>query len=122
MNKFTYILLISIISILACSGNDNVVITDRDVIHPILNMEVVKVPSEGTVIELSDDADIKKKGKNEYSKIMLETIVSEDDIIWLKKGSEVKISFEDGSYILNEPPAKDLFITFDLINSDNMPK
>ena len=112
----------SVVSILACNGNNNVVITDRDVVHPILKMEVVEIPSEGTVTRISDDAEIKKKGKNEYNKIRIETIVNEDDIIWIKNDSEVKISFGDGSNILNEPSAKDIFITFYLKSVDNMPK
>ncbi len=98
------------------------IMTGRDVINPILNMEVVEIPSEGTVTWVSGDAEIKKNGNNEYSKIVNETVVSENDIIWLKKDSEVRLSFKDGSYLLNEPPARDVFITFDLKNYDNVSK
>jgi hypothetical protein len=119
MTKYFIISLILIATILAFDGINDVVIADRDAVYPILNMELVEIPSEGTIAWIKGDAEIKKKGKKEYSKIRIETVVGEGDILWLKKDSEVKITFEDGSYILNEPPSTDIYITFRIKNNDN---
>ncbi|MBI5589477.1 MAG: hypothetical protein HY881_03230 [Deltaproteobacteria bacterium] len=92
------------------------------VVHPILRMEVVEIPSEGKVCWLQGDAEIKKKEINKYRKIEIGTIVGEDDILRLKRGCVTRIEFGDGSQIINEPQDKDIYITFEFVKTNNVPK
>lgn len=122
MKNYINILLLLLVSIIACAGKDYVVVTGDGLIHPMLKMEVVEIPSKGTVICINGEAEIKKDGTNEYVPVEMDTSINENDIVWLKKKAEVKIVFKDGSFILNEPQAKDVFITFNMANTDKMPK
>ncbi|MCX5880588.1 MAG: hypothetical protein NTU74_01880 [Deltaproteobacteria bacterium] len=92
------------------------------VVHPILHMEVVEIPSEGKVFWVQGDAEIKKKEVNEYRKIEIGTIVGEDDILRLKGGCITRIEFGDGSQIINELQDKDSYITFEFVNVNSAPK
>ncbi len=66
MKNYINILLFLSVSIIACAGKDYVVVTGDGLIHPILKMEVVDIPSTGTVTCINGDAEIKKDGINEY--------------------------------------------------------
>jgi hypothetical protein len=92
------------------------------VVHPILNMEVVKIPGETKVISISGDAELKKHQIKDYRKVGIGTIVGEDDILWVKKGRITRIEFDDGSFIINDQPEKDVFIIFEVIKTINRPK
>ena len=97
-------------------------VQSHQAISPILNLEVVNIPSKGKVVSVTGDAELKKDNINEYKKVIVGTTVNENDILWLKKESTVKIEFTDGSYILNEKHEKDIFITFEVIKSINSKK
>ncbi|MEW6585489.1 MAG: hypothetical protein AB1442_07720 [Nitrospirota bacterium] len=82
-------------------------------VRPILNMEVVEIPSAGKVAYLEGDVEILKKERiTGYEKVAVGTIAGEDDILWMKPGCRLKIEFEDGSYISNEKQGKEVFATF----------
>ena len=91
--------------------------------HPILNMEVVEIPSQGKVILIDGDAEILKKERSTgYQLVEIGTILGEADILWMKPGCIAKIEFEDGSYILNEKIEKEVFITFEFVKTKEVPK
>lgn len=122
MKKYLVIPCILIISILAYAEEGKITIYDDNTVHPILNMEVVEIPAEGKVTEIIGDAGLKKNGMNEYTKIEIGSAIGEDDILWIEKDATIKILFDDGSYILNEPQDKDVFVTFELNHSIKLPK
>jgi len=82
-------------------------------------MEVVQIPSPGKVYWLEGDADIKKDNADHYTRVTLNTVINENDILWLKKGALVTITFDNGSYIKNDPLSKDAFFTFEIVLTNN---
>lgn len=85
-------------------------------------MEIIEIPSQGKVVLVKGEGEIKRKNSNEYTKVTLDTTINKDDILWLKKESIVKIQFEDGSYVVNEPVGEESFFTFESIKYPNMPQ
>ena len=80
--------------------------------HPILIMEIIEIPSTGTIIQIDGESEIKKAEWNAFKRVVLGTKVNEDDILCLKKETVVDIQFEDGSHVVNKPLREETFITF----------
>ena len=114
MKTHFYILLLLIATICSCITDDHVV---KDVVNPVLIMEVIEIPSTGTVTRINGEAKIKKNGINEYVPVVIDSSVNENDIVWLKKDTVIRIGFKDGSYVSNDPQSNDVFITFSLLKN-----
>jgi hypothetical protein len=84
--------------------------------HPILNMDVIEIPSTGKIIWIDGEAEIKKAELDAYERVVFGTKVNENDILWLKKNTVVEIQFEDGSRLVNKPVREENFCTFEHIN------
>ena len=98
---------------LACAKNDRIIVESKDRLHPVLNMEVIDIPSSGKVYLVEGNAVIKKLTSAGYFDIVIDSLVENGDMLWIKAGSIVGIKFDDNTYILNEPQNGDKFITFD---------
>ena len=122
MKRYLIILFVTLMPFIACENKNGKKIVVETLINPILNMEVIEIPLLGKVVWINGEAEIKRKNSNEYTKITLDTTIDEDDILWLKKESIVKIQFEDGSYVVNEPVGEESFFTFESIKYTNMPQ
>jgi len=114
MNAFTHkmVFIFSLMIITGCAEIHTI-----KAVPPIMNMEVVEIPSAGMVVSIEGDAEILKKEKTSgYQRVEIGTIASDSDILRLKPGCIAKIEFKDGSYILNKKQEEDVFITFELRN------
>lgn len=90
---------------------------------PIVNMEVFEIPSQGKVVFINGEAEILKKERAVgYQEVVIGTILSEADILRMKRGCIAKIEFEDGSCILNEKQKKEVFITFEFVKTKRVQK
>jgi hypothetical protein len=86
------------------------------VIHPVLIVENIDIPSTGKIIRIDGEGEIKKAKLNAYKRVVLGTEVDEDDILCLKKDTVVEIQFEDGSCLVNKPVREETYFTFEHIN------
>lgn len=98
--------------ILACSKDNRIIVESKDRIHPVLNMEVIDIPSNGKVYLVEGNAVIKKPSSAGYSDVMIDTLIENGDILWIKAGSIVGIKFAGNTYIKNESQNCDKFVTF----------
>jgi hypothetical protein len=112
LNKEIFILRIVIVFVLITTTGSSEVHA-MEVVRPALKMEVVEIPSKGKVAFIDGDAEILNKEKSAgYQVVELGTIISDNDILWVKPGCIIKIKFEDDSYIFNKKQQKESFITF----------
>lgn len=118
MMRIFLILAILTASMMACSRGDRVSMGSE---HPILQMEVVGIPSTGNVSQIDGYAEILLKGAKQYQKLRIHDTVNEADIIFIKKESKVNVNFSNGTLIINQAQTKDTFVTFEFLRPSNKP-
>ena len=115
MNKYFHIFLVTLILLVTC-GNDREIKRGNIRTYPILKMELIEMPSPGKVEWVNGQALLKKKESHGYISVYLGLEINTDDILWLKNGATIEISFKDGTYVANEPVFEDTFFTFEIFS------
>lgn len=110
VNKSISIIFIIILLQISCNNTE---MKEMKTTHPILKIEIIKVPSSGIVEKLYGEIYLKKKGSNQYLKIYSKDKVDFGDILELRKGSSIKIGFNNRMFLTIEPVEKDSWFSFE---------
>jgi hypothetical protein len=110
---------ITLLLLLACAEDYSFEIVESGEgkgVHPILIMDVIDIPSTGTIMRIDGEAEIKKAELKAYERIVIGMKVNEHDILRLKKDTVLEIQFEDGLRLVNKPVQEETFFTFEHLN------
>ena len=95
-------------SLFACDRSKRVETT-----HPLMKIEAISVPSEGTVISVSGPVFIKERQSSAYVPISPDRAINPGDVIELRKGSSLGVRFVNGSTVVMEAGSADRWVMFE---------
>jgi hypothetical protein len=95
------------LSLFACDRSKQV-----ETAHPLVKIEVISLPFEGTVISVCGPVSVKERQSSTYVPISPNQVINPGDVIELRKGGSLGIRFVNGTTAVIEAGSADRWVMF----------